>query len=375
MIKYNGKDVTPIYNGINPNRVMYNGKQIYPSNNNNVIEVQLADVVAGDVCAYDGSNKRFFRFVDSGATDDIKNYTPIGVVVVPASHTDDGTARVISLASMDYNNPDNGNTDGHVNIAWGEYGSNISTLPNLTQAPSIGDSPTELTGEQTLKGWLGLNSPEMSSDYYDNEYRNPYDTATCYGRSKACVPSPYLNDGSKNPIYHSTANTGNAYADMDGKGNTEKILDVDNSVSTDWQTASTIVNNTSPSTNTQPHTAAQCCWRYHTVGTQQGEWYLPAGGELGYLASRWKAINTSINKILSSGFEALVLPVTHHWWSSTEYSSYYAVRLRFNSSYAYLGSGSYKYNSIYVRAFLVVSPLDQSGVSPIRSIKWSICLC
>ena len=32
MIKYNGKDVTPIYNGINPNRVMYNGKQIYPSN-------------------------------------------------------------------------------------------------------------------------------------------------------------------------------------------------------------------------------------------------------------------------------------------------------------------------------------------------------
>ena len=360
MIKFNGKDIVPRFNGKDVSRVMYNGKQIYPSNNNNVIEVQLADVVAGDVCAYDGSNKRFFRFVDSGATDDIKNYTPIGVVVVPASHTDDGTARVISLASMDYNNPDNGNTDGHVNIAWGGYGSNISTLPNLTQAPSIGDSLTELTGEQTLKEWLNLNTPEMSSDYYDNEYRNPYDTATCYGRSEACVPSPYLNDGSKNPIYHSTANTGNAYADMDGKGNTEKILDVDNSVSTDWQTASTIVNNTSSSTNTQPHTAAQCCWRYHTVGTQQGEWYLPAGSELGYLASRWKAINTSINKILSSGFEALVLPVNHSWWSSTENSSYYAVYLDFHRSYAYLSYNYDKGNSSYVRAFLVVSPLDQS---------------
>ena len=282
------------------------------------------------------------------------SYTPIGVVVVPNTHTDDGTARIISLAVMDRNNPDNGNTDGYVNIAWGGYGSDISTLPNLTRAPSIGDSPTELTGEQTLKEWLGLNSPEMSSDYYDNEYRNPYDTATCYGRSYQCVPSPYLNDGSKNPIYHSTDNTGNVYADMDGKSNTEKILAVDNGVSTDWQTTTTIVNNTSTSTNTQPHTAAQCCWRYHTAGTNKGDWYLPAGGELGYLASRWKAINTSINKILSSGFEALTLPVPSYWWSSTEPSSDTAVTLYFHSSHAYLNYTSPKYNSRYVRAFLAV---------------------
>ena len=353
MIKFNSKDITPNLNGGGGiSKVLWNNKMIYPMYN--VIEIQKANVIAGDVCAWDGSTKRFFRFVDEGATDNIKNYTPIGVVVVPASHTDDGTARVISLASMDYNNPDNGKTEGHVNIAWGGYGSDISTLPNLTQAPSIGDSPTELTGEQTLKEWLGLNTPEMSSDYYDNEYRNPYDTATCYGRSYQCVPSPYLNDGSKNLIYHSTEDTGNAYADMDGKGNIEKILAVDNGVSTDWQTASTITNNNSTSTNTQPHTAAQCCWRYHTVGTNQGDWYLPSGGELGYLASRWKAIDTSINKIISSGFEALALPVDYSWWSSTEYSSYYAVRLYFGSSYAYLNDGSGKYGSGYVRAFLAV---------------------
>lgn len=62
----------------------------------NVIEVEKADTVAGDVCVWDGSTKRFFRFVDEGATDNIKNYTPIGVTVVPASHTDDGTARVMT---------------------------------------------------------------------------------------------------------------------------------------------------------------------------------------------------------------------------------------------------------------------------------------
>ena len=325
------------------------------------VELPIKDVfesVAADICLVE--NNTLEKYIVDGTTYStdifpLEQYTPIGVVVVPASHTDDGTVRVISLASMDYNNPEVGSTDGHVGIAWGGYGSDISTLPNLTQAPSIGDSPTELTGEQTLKEWLGLNTTEMSSDYYDNEYRNPYDTATCYGRSYQCVPSPYLNDGSKNPIYHSTANTGNAYADMDGKGNTEKILAVDNSVSTDWQTASTITNSTSSSTNTQPHSAAQCCWRYHTVGTNQGDWYLPSGGELGYLASRWKAIDNSIDKLVSSGFEALALPVGNRWWSSTEYSSYYAVYLYFRSSYAYLGYGNRsKDNSSYVRAFLSV---------------------
>ena len=315
----------------------------------------VEESVAADICLVE--NNTLNKYIVDGTTYStdlfpLEQYTPIGIVVVPSSHTDDGTARVMSLASMDYNNPDNGNTNGHVNIAWGGYSSDISTLPNLTQAPSIGDSPTELTGEQALKEWLNVSTPKMCSDYYDNKYRNPYDTATCYSRSYQCVPSPYLNDGSKNPIYHSTENTGNAYADMDGKGNTEKILAVDNGVSTSWQTASTITNNTSSSTNTQPHTAAQCCWRYHTVGTQQGDWYLPSAGEVGYLVSRWKAINNSIDKLVSSGVEALALPASHNWWSSTEYSSRHAVYLYLHD-YANLFNGI-KYYSFYVRAFLAV---------------------
>lgn len=320
------------------------------------LELEKPEFVAGDICLYNAEKDKLELVkVDDWSVEKYptSNYTPIGVVVVPNSHTDDGTARVISLASMDYNNPEVGSTDGHVLMVWGGYGSDISTLSNLTQAPSIGDSPTELTGEQTLKEWLDLSNPEMSSDYYDNEYRNPYDTATCYGRDSRCAPSPYLNDGSKNPIYHSTDNIGNAYSDMDGKGNTEKILAVDNSSSTDWQTAATITNT---GTTETIHPSAQCCWRYHTVGTNQGNWYLPAGGELGYLASRWKAINTSINKIISSGFKALALPVDSNWWSSTEYSSSNAVRMRFHSSTAYLPYNYYKSNSYYVRSFLAVTP-------------------
>lgn len=60
MIKCNGKDIIPRLNGKELSRVMYNGKQIYPNVNNNVIEIQKANAVAGDICAFDGTNKRFF---------------------------------------------------------------------------------------------------------------------------------------------------------------------------------------------------------------------------------------------------------------------------------------------------------------------------
>ena len=314
---------------------------------------------AADICIVDNGGNKYIVDGTTYSTDlfPLEQYTPIGVVVVPASHTDDGTARVISLASMDYNNPDNGKTEGHIRIAWGGYGSDISTLPNLTQAPYITNDFTNISGKQQLLGFTGLSTPYFSSDQY-TDYPNPYDEGTYYytgttSSGKKGYPSPYLTGGAKNEIYHDTSNTGNALADMDGKSNTSAILAIDNGVSTDWQTASTITNNNSSSTNTQPHSAAQCCWRYHTVGTNKGDWYLPAAGELGYLAARWKAINNSINKLVSSGVEALVLPVNGSWWSSTEYSSNRAVSLYFRSDYAGLGNDGKNFNG-YVWAFLAV---------------------
>ena len=315
--------------------------------------------LAADICIVDNGGNKYIVDGTTYSTDlfPLEQYTPIGVVVVPASHTDDGTARVMSLAAMNCNTPDVGSTEGHTNIYWGGYGSDISTLDNKTVYPCISTDLREVTAEtQTIVEWSNINSYPcyLPSDYF-NSYPNPYDEGTYYrtGTTSSTYhagPSPYLTGGLKNEIYHDTSNTASVLADMDGKSNTEKILAVDNGGSTDWQTASTITNADRTETI---HPAAQCSWRYHTVGTNQGDWYLPSAGELGYLASRWKVINNSIDKLVSSGVEALVLPVNGYWWSSTEYSSDYAVYLSFYSDYA----GLYNYNknlNFYVRAFLAV---------------------
>ena len=239
----------------------------------------VSESVAADICLVE--NNTLEKYIVDGNSYSVdlfplEQYTPIGIVVVPALHTDDGTARVMSLAAMNCNTPDVGSTDGHTNIYWGGYGSDISTLDNKAVYPCISSDLREITAEtQTIVEWSNINnySCYIPSDYF-NSYPNPYDEGTYYrtGTTSSVYhagPSPYLTGGLKNEIYHDTSNTASVLADMDGKGNTEKILAVDNGSSTDWQTAATITNADRTETI---HPSAQCCWRYHTVGTNQGDW-------------------------------------------------------------------------------------------------------
>lgn len=346
MIYRNGKESTPKLNGVDLSRVMHNGKQVWPSLNN-VVEIQLADTVAGDICIWDGSKKRFFRFSDN-PTDNITNYTPIGVVVIPTSHNvyGDGSCGVMSLKAMNYDTPSTGGTSEQYMI-WGFYGTDILTLPNLNQVPT-GNTSNGIPTGSTSTGYLP--SDKLS------DIQCIHDTDAYYqeNQQSSYIPSPYLTDESRNPGYYQTSSPSssrNALADFDGIGNTEKII---------TQRGTKDYNSWTPGRRTAAdYPAASCCDMFHTEGTQQGDWYLPACGELGYIMSPFNKINEAIDKMRTAygSSVGVELGTNYSFWSSSEYSSQSARTVNAGSGYVgYNGKGNYS----YVRAFLKVSPSDLS---------------
>ena len=94
----------------------------------------------------------------------------------------------------------------------------------------------------------------------------------------------------------------------------------------DWRTTEEIYNYYNYS---QSSPACCCCWRYHTLGTNQGDWYLPACGELAIIAVQQSEINeilTSINTIYPNDcFASLYTeryPVINILESGSSYSFY-----------------------------------------------------
>ena len=277
---------------------------------------------------------------------------PIGVTIVPASHTIDKKARVISLAEMSTTTPDTG-AFTHEGINWGGYQQDITDLPNLNKVPTL----------QSSASTADLSCLGSETNYNDNfSYHNSGETGDglWYYSSSSIerCPSPFKGtspfepDAELNPWY---VKDGTATADYDGKGNTEKILA--HMTDDSWKTSEIIVKTSShtPADSANYHPAAACCWRYHTPGTTQGQWYLPACGELGYIIPRMNTLNKILNAIPNANggtSNALSLDTYTGYWSTSEYSSSlagYVGTSRGDVNYHYD-----KYNYLYVRAVLAV---------------------
>ena len=345
MIIYNGNEITPKFNGNNLSKVMFNGKKIYPTKVNNIILVNKADSIVGDVCIADNNSDLLFcRFVDEGATHSLSDYTPIGLTVVPASHNHyaDGKCAIVSLNHMRCDTPTTGGSSQ--TMCWGVYGTDIDTLPNLNQVPYVGSNGN--VGD-TIIGVTGI--AYLPSDFSGfTAVANPYDNGTnyYYNDSNKYIPSPYNNDGTFNPNYSLTtspSSTGNCLSDFDGYNNTKKILEVRGSKDySSWK----------PGRYTQEdYPAASCCDMYSTVGIPQGNWYLPAAGELGYVCVRRQALDNSLNKLIDNGVSSANVFASYYYWSSSEYSAAAARRVSLTSGYVYYYS---KNNGYYVRAFALV---------------------
>ena len=316
--------------------------------------------IVGSVAYYDGSTVKF------ALKDDYTSAmgTPIGVVVIPKSHMDDGKCRVMSLANMSYKTPETGtlvgtsNSDAQAagaNLMWGVYNNDIAELTNYNKVVTVNGETTAEYGYLPSDWWVGKSEVVIPGEgtYTFTPINNEVDTETAWYGSEASgkvetltdentCPSPYLSDGSRNPLYFTA---GQALCDMDGKSNTSILVNL-----------SAIKTQTSGSfANIQAnYPAAMACHMYHTQGTNQGDWYLPAMGELGYLYVRTKKINETLESLGSS---AVGYGVPTDWnnlgswlWSSSESSGDYSRSLG-SGGYVYGGLKDYSDDASRVRAF------------------------
>ena len=237
-----------------------------------------------------------------------ERYVPIGVVVVPGNHNvyGDGSCGVMSLKAMNCDTPSTGGTSEQY-MYWGEYSINISGLPDLDEV-SIGNTSNGIPTSSTGSGRLPSDNFSGTQCAHDTD---------AYYNSSPYIPSPYLTDGSRNPGYYQTSSpssSNNALADFDGIENTEKII---------TQRGTKDYNLWTPNGITAAdYPAASCCDMFYTEGTSQGDWYLPACGELGYIMPPFNKINETIDKMCTAygSFVGVELRTDNYYWSSTEYS-------------------------------------------------------
>ena len=201
--------------------------------------------------------------------------TAIGVCVIPGGVLPDGKARFMSLKGMRLTSPNEGGKD--TRMYWGGYRGDISSLTNFGGV---------VTGDITAEGTSSSGYVPKNGAYSSTPH----------------IPSPI--------DYFSAYSSSGATSDLDGKANTEKILAVDNAASTAWQTAESITDTGLTAT---VHPAAQCCWRFNPGSTNQGDWYLPAVGELAFIMPNFNDLQTAISDV--SGVQ---LRGASDYWSSTE---------------------------------------------------------
>lgn len=252
------------------------------------------------------------------------------VVVVPYSHTGDGTVRAMALNYASVDTPATGGAASA--ITWGA-GVDITGINN-------NEGVIKFTNYDDQTSSYGSNqSAKLPSDAFSGTKVNPYDTETIYTATSNYGPSPYNEDGSKNDAYHSlgafASVTNNCLKDMDGKGNTFKILRTLNQDYLDQ----TLYGNTLDNAQTKVYDgitlnlfpAACACAKYSSVlkpctidttktleeniAANAMPWYLPACGEVGYSIVRSARIQYAMSQVGATPYD------TDWVWSSTEYFS------------------------------------------------------
>ena len=237
----------------------------------------------------------------------------IGVCVIGEGILPDKKARFISIKPMSLSTPDVGGYS-EVTFYWGGYGVDTS-LKNLNKV---------VTGDTSASGY--------AIDYSYLPKNGAYSLYTPHSPSPIDYFAAYSD---------TTVTTANSLSDFDGKSNTKVLTDLATAQS-DWKTAA-ITNNS----GSGYYPAACACWRFNPGNTNQGDWYLPAMGELGFVIVNFDEINSKINA--ASGVQ---LNGGKYYWSSTEYDSDKAGSLYMD--YGHVVGIPKNKASFFIRAFLAL---------------------
>jgi len=367
---------------------MANNINLYPTTA--AYNAAKASLPKPNVCVTEDEHKVFYNpYVVVAKVGDIlysdKTYkgtydlskTPIAVCVAPASHFSDGKARWMSLCNMSLLDPENGtlatgndsSTNPGAGIYWGGNGIDIQDLTDYTLASKGLNYSSEAVTEDNPHGLInevGSNDSSYIAIDYDNGTKdNVYPFTEGYyltawsvtPRSVSGLPMPCLfgADGSRNALLSNQSTW--VVNDLDGIGNTQKII----AAAVNTETTGAITN----SYEEGHYPQAMACHRFHTAGTQAGDWYQPAAGELAYVMTSISKINASLAAIGSTHAIGIGTSTTtgatdtydtlgYALWSSSEYVSGLAWGL--DTLYGGLyndirGSGGSDYR---VRAFLAL---------------------
>lgn len=191
-----------------------------------------------------------------------QGYTPIALCVAKTGFFGPGEpARWMALKNMDYTTPDTGDVSQYSKAAkFGNYNVLIEDVEDITMM-------YENCTDETV---------------YPN---------TDYQTNTVNMPNVIDSNGDWNISELGTVNI-YALTDIDGKSKTYKYINLATAQS-DWKTDETITNDS----GSGYFPAACICWRYHTKGTYQGNWYLPALGEIMMVVQYKTQINSILNQI------------------------------------------------------------------------------
>lgn len=238
----------------------------------------------GEIAYWDGTKLSYKHYTEWDAS----LGTAIAVCVIPSSHAEvwgDGKARFLSVKGMTSAGTE---SNEECKMYWrpADAGEPYDTpLSAYTKVPTWNNSGT------TSVGAYGC----LSSDSLpDTLVENSIDRGTYY-KTTPYVPSPYAADGSFYADYKRTITGNNGLSDFNGKENTAILNGIDNNF-----------------------VAANACGNFSTLGTNAGDWYLPAIGELGYLVPRFKVIEDAIAKVGGTPFVTVSEFQGNNYWSSTE---------------------------------------------------------